>query len=99
MLAFPCSAAVIAKFTLAKSDARLDSSVSNAPPRMRDSTTRRLTFLKSSRAQKSKRFLKGPLLSRDSKMSSIAAKPVPLIAPSPYKICVVFVGINSKPLG
>ena len=98
MLAFPCSAAVMAKLTLASNEARLDSSVSNAPPRMRDSTTRRFTFLKSSLAQKSKRFLNGPLLSRDSKISSIAAKPVPLMAPNPYKICVVLVGINSKPL-
>ncbi|MNS88786.1 hypothetical protein D3C72_1227760 [compost metagenome] len=71
---------------------RLRLMLSKAPPLIRASTVRLLSLLRSTRRQKSNRLLNGPLVSprgpvptpsRAATMASMAAWPVPLMAPRP----------------
>ena len=81
-LAASVSAYSKASDTLASRAARLSAKVSKAPALIKASTTRLLTSLRSTRVQKSKKLLNGPLARRSATMASMAPCPVPLTAPS-----------------
>ena len=78
-----CSPNCMERSSSAVKDARLVPIKSRLPERISASNTRRFTFCKSIRRQRSGRLLYAPPRTRSSMMASTAAAPTPLMAPMP----------------